>query len=95
MMKSAYELAMERLSVDDPDAVQELTDEQREAIADLENRYRAKVAEREIFLKGKLREEVSKGNLAEAGKLRAQIVNERERLKEELEAEKQKVRQRR
>lgn len=92
-MKSAYELAMERLSEEDPDSVQELTDEQREAIANLENRYQAKVAEREIFLSGKLQGEFSKGNLEEAEKLRAQIVNERERLNEELEVEKQKVRQ--
>ena len=47
-MKSAYELAMERLEKQSPTA--RLSDEQRAAIAEIEASYRAKIAEREVFL---------------------------------------------
>lgn len=50
-MKSAYELAMERLRQKDKEAgVEErpVTDEQKAAIADLRSLYESKLAEREI-----------------------------------------------
>ncbi len=93
-MKSAYELAMERLEAEDPSSVAPLTDEQRKEIHELETRYKAKVAEREIFLKKQLEETREKGDLAEAEKIETQLKNERTRLEEELEAEKEKVRNR-
>ncbi len=93
-MKSAYELAMERLEAEDPSSVAPLTDEQRKEIHELEARYKAKVAEREIFLKKQLEETREKGDLAEAEKIETQLKNERTRLEEELEAEKEKVRNR-
>ncbi len=47
-MKSAYELAMERLEKQSP-AVK-VTDEQRQALAEIDATYKAKIAEREVFL---------------------------------------------
>lgn len=50
-MKSAYELAMERLNKKDEEAGVEhrpLTDEQRAAIAEVRSIYQAKLAEAEI-----------------------------------------------
>ena len=47
-MKSAYELAMERLEKQTPSA--KVTDEQRAAIAEIDSTYRARIAEREVFL---------------------------------------------
>lgn len=93
-MKSAYELAMERLQAEDPSASTPLTDEQRKEIHELENRYKAKIAEKEIFLKKQLQETHQKGDLAEAEKIETQLQNERTRLEEELEEEKEKVRNR-
>jgi hypothetical protein len=58
-MKSAYELAMERLNKSDADAGIErkpLTDAQREAIAEIRNFYEAKLAEVQVLHEGKLRE---------------------------------------
>ena len=46
-MKSAYELAMERMGGGDD---KPLTDEQKEKIAKIDTRYKAKIAERKIFL---------------------------------------------
>ena len=52
-MKSAYELAMERLNSEDPQE-KTLTDEQKLALSEIDEKYRAKAAEREIFLEQKL-----------------------------------------
>ena len=51
-MKSAYELAMERLNKQSPTI--KLTDRQKTEIAELESRYKAKIAEREIALKDQI-----------------------------------------
>tara|TARA_Y100001934_G_scaffold282582_1_gene397001 strand:- start:338 stop:613 length:276 start_codon:yes stop_codon:yes gene_type:complete len=51
-MKSAYELAMERLSKDAP--IEKLTDEQKKEIAELNSQLQAKIAELEIAFNGKI-----------------------------------------
>lgn len=91
-MKSAYELAMERLKSAEPDA-KPLTGEQKERLADLDARYKAKLAERDIFLRKALEETLAKGDADEAEKIRQQLSGERVRLEEEREHEKEKVRQ--
>lgn len=90
-MKSAYELAMERLKASEPDAAP-LTAEQKERLAELDLRYKAKIAEREIFLRKALDEAAERGEGEEVEKIRQQMVNERARLEDEREAEKEKVR---
>ncbi|HUJ45176.1 MAG TPA: hypothetical protein VLW52_16395 [Opitutaceae bacterium] len=91
-MKSAYELAMERLRASDPDAGAPLTAEQKARLADIERIYLGKTAEREIFLKKQLDDLLAAGNQEEAEKVRRQLISERVRLAEEMEAEKDKVR---
>src|SRR5439155_6104576 len=59
-MKSAYELAMERLSKASPTV--KLTAHQKKEIADLESRSAAKIAERELFIKGEIAKAVDKGD---------------------------------
>jgi hypothetical protein len=57
-LKSAYELAMERLKRSDAEAGVEsrrLTDEQKAAIADLKRFYEAKLAEQELLHQSALR----------------------------------------
>ena len=51
-MKSSYELAMERLNKNAP-AVK-LTAKQKQELAELDSRYAAKIAEREIALNGEI-----------------------------------------
>lgn len=56
-LKSAYELAMERFKKKDAEAgvVQKpLTEEQKAAIAEIRNRFQAKIAELEILHRGKV-----------------------------------------
>lgn len=91
-MKSAYELAMERLAESDPDAAKPLSDEQKEQLAEIDRVYQGKIAERDIFLQQKLEEALSTQNATEAEEIRAQITSERARLEDEREAEKDRVR---
>ncbi len=91
-MKSAYELAMERLQKADPDSAKSLSEEQKEALAKLDRDYSAKIAEREIFLRKQLDDALRKGEQAEAERIRTQMANERTRLHEEREEKKERVR---
>jgi hypothetical protein len=91
-MKSAYELAMERLRASDPDASAPLTPEQKARLAEIERVYQGKTAEREIFLRKQLNDLLAAGNQEEAEKVRRQLAGEKVRLAEEMEAEKNKVR---
>jgi hypothetical protein len=91
-MKSAYELAMERLRVTDPDAGAPLTSDQKARLAEIDRIYQGKTAEREIFLKKQLDDLLAAGNGEEAEKVNKQLAGEKARLAEEKEEEKEKVR---
>ena len=58
-MKNAYELAMERLAKQSPTV--KITAAKKKQLAELDARYSAKIAEREIFLKGELATAIDKG----------------------------------
>ena len=90
-MKSAFELAMERLSKSAP-AVK-LTDEQKKELAELDSLYASKIAQREIFLKGELAKVEAAGDFEAIQQLGKQLVSERKSLQAELEEKKEKVRQ--
>jgi len=91
-MKSAYELAMERLAKADPDSGRALTAEQKQRLAEIDKVYQGKLAEREIFLKQKLNDALAGQQFDEADKIREQIAREKSRLEEEREDEKERVR---
>lgn len=91
-MKSAYELAMERLAKSDPDSGKALTPEQKNRLAEIDRVYQGKIAEREIFLKKQLNDALAQQNADEHQKIQQQIVSERARLEEEREDEKERVR---
>jgi len=91
-MKSAYELAMDRLKAADSDAVKELTPAQKKQLAEIDQRYQAKRAEREIFLNQQIAAARATGPAEELEKLTEQLRRERTRIDEEREDEKNKVR---
>jgi hypothetical protein len=90
-MKSAYELAMERLAKADPSSAP-LSAEKKARLAEVDRVYQGKLAEREIFLKQQLQAALAARNLDEADKIRKQISSEKARLEEEREDEKERVR---
>ena len=91
-MKSAYELAMERLAQSDPASGAKLTPAKKNQLAEIDLVYKGKIAEREIFLKRRLNEALAAGSLDESEKIRTEMAHERARLEEDREDEKESVR---
>ncbi len=89
-MKSAYELAMERLEKSAPTV--QLTDAQKAKLAEIDSTYKARIAEKELFLQGKIREVGLSGTSEEFEKLEKQLVMEIRRLQEDCEEKKTKLR---
>jgi len=89
-MKSAYELAMERLNKTSPTV--KLSAEQKKAIAELESKAAAKVAERELFVKGEIAKAVDKGDYEAIEQLEKQLVSDRKSIQADLEEKKAKAR---
>ncbi len=89
-MKTAYELAMERLNKSSPTT--KLTAAQKKELAELDSKYAAKIAEREISLQGDLDKVAAAGEPEKAEQLRQQLVRERKALQAELEEKKEQAR---
>ena len=89
-MKSAYELAMERLEKKTPSVA--LTNEQKEQIAEIESTYKARTAEKELFLKGEMEKARVAGKYEELESLEKQFGIDLRRLQEDFEATKEKLR---
>lgn len=91
-MKSAYELAMERLRKDDPGDRPVVTEEQKQALAGIDRKFAAKIAEREVFLQSKLAAAKRERDAEAVAQLQQQLINERKRLEEERDRAKDKLR---
>ena len=89
-MKTAYELAMERLSKAAP--ATKLTGAQKKQLAELDSKYAAKIAEREIALQDEITKTPAAGDSEKVELLQQQLVNERKKLQTELEEKKERVR---
>jgi hypothetical protein len=89
-MKSAYELAMERLQKASPSL--SLTEEQKKELAEIDSKYRAKIAEKELFLNEQIRKAQTEGKPDDIDSLQKQLVSEIRRLQEECEEKKGKLR---
>ncbi len=89
-MKTAYELAMERLSATTPGT--KLSPQQKKEIAELESKYKAKIAERELLVERERIKAIDRGESEAIEQLEKQLVSDRKSLLNELEEKKEKVR---
>ena len=89
-MKSAYELAMERLEKKAPSLT--LSDEQKQQIAEIDSTFKARIAEKELFLRDQISQALTAGNAEEAESLQKQLTIDVQRLQEDAEAKKEKLR---
>ena len=89
-MKSAYELAMERLNKASPTA--KLTNAQKKQLADLDSKYAATIAGREIALKDEITKAAQRGEFEKVEQLEQRLLNERKKLQAELEEKKEALR---
>jgi hypothetical protein len=91
-MKSAYDLAMEKLAAKLPPSGPTLTRGQKVKLAKLDDLYKAKTAERELDLKPRIAAAQGKGDTEAAQKLEEILRAEIAKLHTKLEEEKEKVR---
>jgi hypothetical protein len=90
MMKSAYELAMERLQKSSPSVT--FTAEQKAELAEIDSSFNAKIAERKIFLTDQIGKAVAAGKFDEVESLEKQLATDVLRLQEDCEEKKEKLR---
>jgi Spy/CpxP family protein refolding chaperone len=81
---------MERLEKSAPTVT--LTDAQKAQIAEIDSIYKARLAEKELFLQGKIREAQQSGKFDEVEALEKQLVTELRRLHEDCGEKKEKLR---
>lgn len=91
-LKSAFDLAMEKLKGKQEFEVAELTAEQRQQIEELRKVYRARQAEIEIYLQGKLAQARAIGDHEAAQQANDNFVHDRDRLRRELERKVERIR---
>ena len=91
-IKSAYDLAMEKLAAKLPPTGRKLTREQKAKLGRLNSVYTAKIAETELELKPKIAAAHAKGDVEAAEKLEETLRAEIAKLRNRLEAEKEVVR---
>lgn len=90
-MKSAYELAMERLSKTAPE--KKLTAGQKARLAEIDSLYQAKSAQCELAFQNSLPEAQAAGDAVKVELLRTRFAADREKLAGEREAKKNRVRE--
>ena len=89
-MKSAYELAMERLQKNAPSA--SFTDEQKAKLAEIDSQFEAKIAAKKIFLSQEIEKAIAAGQGDEVEKLQRQLTTEIRRLQDDCESKKERLR---
>ena len=89
-MKSAYELAMERLQRQAPGKV--LTEAQKAELADLESLYKSKVAQLEIQIGDDIQAAQAQEDFAKVDELRERLAQQRVRLDAEKEEKRRRIR---
>ena len=81
---------MERLQKESPD--QSLSEEKKTELAELDNLYKSKLAEREVFLGGKIAEAEATGDFEALDQLQRQLTSDKKTLESELEEKKEAAR---
>ena len=89
-MKSAYELAMERLDKSSP--TKKVSEKQKKQMAELDSLYAAKVAEREISIKGDISKAMGEGDFDSINQLQQRLTEDRKKFAAELEEKKEAIR---
>ncbi|MDW8308128.1 MAG: hypothetical protein RMK20_02000 [Verrucomicrobiales bacterium] len=85
-MKTAYEIALEKMGLKGP--APRLTPEQKKQLAELDAQYAARIAECELKYRQQIEAAAGRGDFDETERLEEALVNERKKLKAELEEKK-------
>jgi predicted nuclease with TOPRIM domain len=89
MLKSAYEMALERAG---GESTKKLSDAQRAKLAEIDAKYKAMIAEAEILLTSRIQDARLQGDLEAIQAVQTELVDERRRLEDARNREKDRVR---
>lgn len=89
-MKTAYELAMERLEKESP-SQPKLTEEQKQEIAEIDNQYQAKIAEAKILADQEKKQ--AGGDYQTAQAIENRLQEQIRQMEQERDEKKEKIRQ--
>lgn len=90
-LKSSFDLAMERMAKRG-EGINALTDEQKQEMADIATRTKAKIAEVEILYGKKVAEARAAGDIGKADKIEEEKCHEIARHREREESERRRIR---
>jgi len=90
-LKSAWELALEKLKAQETAPVERLSEDQKRAIAEIRARYKAKIAEAEIAAESRIKQLAQNGAFDQIEPIRQRLVDDRNRINRELESEVEKA----
>ena len=90
-MRSAYDVAMERLKKEGLDTDLKLTKAQKNKIRQITDKYQSQIAERKIVLEAEAWDALQSGDVEKAMQLREQLTMDIADLQAKLEREKQRV----
>jgi len=89
-MKSAYELAMERLSRQAP--ARKLSAQQKQRIAELDSLYLSRIAQQDLSTQAEITQWSAAGDAEKVNEARVRFSAEKQKLEAELEAKKERIR---
>ena len=81
---------MERLAKDQP--IVTLSDDQKKELAEVDSTFKARIAEKELFLKGEIQKAQLAGKFDEMESLAKQLASDIKRLQENCQTKKEKLR---
>ena len=91
-LKSAWEVALEKMEGREDMAVEKLTQEQKAAIGEIRKKYQARVAESEIGTQSRIKASLQSEAYVEVEKLQLRLTEDKQRLNREMEKEVEKIR---
>ena len=91
-LKSAWELALEKLEAQEEYSVVSLNDEQRDAIARVRSKYQARIAEVEIHKQAQIAAAAETGAMDKIQELNQQLSRDKARLNRQMERQIRKIR---
>ena len=92
-LKSAWEIALEKMETRGESRIEKLSAEQKEAIAETRRKYRARIAEVEINSATRIKEALESGQMDQVRVLQNELPLERKKLEDRMESKVERIRE--
>ena len=93
-LKSAWEIALEKMEARGEARIEKLSAEQKEAIAETRRKYRARIAEAEINSAARIKEALEAGQVDQVRVMQEELSLERKKLRDKMESKVERIRER-